>query len=447
MSNPLDTHAQAALAAARYGLGPAPGDLDRITGDPVGWLRNQLRGTPQLPSQLAGVPDTVERLARLMQARAEGNAAIDSLFREQGREWHLADLTARTAAAIETEAPFVERLVHFWSNHFTVSTTKLATVLCAVSYENEAIRPHVLGRFSDMLRAVAEHPAMLIYLDNAQSVGPDSRLGQRVDRGLNENLAREILELHTLGVDGGYGQQDVRALAEILTGWSIARQGEANPGAFRYRPFIHQPGDKILLGETYREGDQDEGIAALQALARHPATARHVSVKLARHFIADDPPVSVIDRLTGTYIATDGDLGAMAGTLVDLIDEIENPLGKVRSPHDYVVAAMRAFNGVDHSEKAVISMRLMGQMPFNAPSPAGWPDRAEGWIGPDALSKRIDWAVAVGQRMPAFVNPVRIAQNTIWPLASAESRFQIEAAPSVADGIALLLASPEFQRR
>lgn len=447
MSDPLDTQATAALAASRYGFGPKPGDLERIAGDHVGWLRNQLGGTPQLPHQLADVPATAARLAQLMQARSEGNAAVESLFREQGRTWHLADLTARTATAIESDTPFVERLVHFWSNHFTVSTSKIATALCAVSYENEAIRPHVFGRFDDMLRAVAEHPAMLLYLDNAQSVGPDSRLGQRVDRGLNENLAREILELHTLGVDGGYGQQDVRALAEILTGWSIAREGEANPGAFRYRPFIHQPGDKVLLGVTYREGDQNEGIAALQALARHPSTARHVSAKLARHFIADDPPASVIERLTGTYLSTDGDLGVIAETLVDLIDAIDNPLGKVRSPHDYVVAAMRAFNGVDHSEKAVISMRLMGQMPFNAPSPAGWPDQADGWIGPDALSKRIDWAVAVGQRMPAFVNPVRIARNTIWPLASSESRFQIEAAPSVADGIALLLASPEFQRR
>lgn len=447
MSGMLSAEARAALAAARYGFGPRPGDLAAIASDPTGWLRNQLRGSPDLPAALAGVEPAASRFAALLQARAQGNAAVDDLIRGPGRDWHMADLTARTAAAIETETPFIERLVHFWSNHFTVSTAKPALYVAAVSYENEAIRPHVLGRFGAMLRAVVGHPAMLIYLDNAQSIGPDSRLGQRAERGLNENLAREVLELHTLGVDGGYHQADVRALAEILTGWSVARESEPDTGSFRYRPFIHQPGDKTLLGVTYRENGQDEGIDALEALARHPSTARHVAMKLARHFIADDPPAASVDRLAETFQITDGDLGALAGVLVDLLDAIDDPLGKVRSPHDYIVAAMRAFDGVEHSEKAVLSMRLLGQFPFNAPSPAGWPDRAEDWIGPDALMKRIDWAVAVGQRMPAFVNPVRIGQNTIWPLASPESRFQVEAAPSVADGIALLLASPEFQRR
>lgn len=447
MSGTLGADAQAMLALGRYGFGAQPGDLDRVIPDPAGWLKEQLKGTPGVPAALAGLPPAAERLAALFAARAQSTGAIDQLIREQGRDWHVSDLTARMAAAVETETPFVERLVHFWSNHFTVSTVKPVLVVAAAGYEQEAVRPHVLGRFSDMLRAVTEHPAMLVYLDNAQSVGPDSQVGQRRDLGLNENLAREILELHTLGVDGGYSQADVRAFAEILTGWSVAREAEGAPGTFRFRPRIHQPGPKTLLGVTYGEDGQAEGIAALQALARHPATARHIATKLARHFLADDPPRAAIDRLAQTFLATDGDLRALSGVLVDLFDQIDDPLGKIRSPHDYVVAALRAFDGAEHARGGVLSLRVLGQFPFNAPSPAGWPDRAEDWLGPDALMKRIDWAVEVGRRMPAFVNPVRIARNTIWPLASAESRFQIEMAPSVADGIALMLACPEFQRR
>jgi uncharacterized protein (DUF1800 family) len=444
MSGSSGSEARAALALSRYGFGARPGDLARVAADPLGWLRSQLTGPPVAP---VAIGSTQERLAAVFAARGESTGAAETLIREQGRDWHLADLTARTAAAIESESPFIERLVHFWANHFTISTAKPVLMVAAAGYEQEAIRPHVLGRFGDMLRAVVEHPVMLIYLDNAQSVGPDSRVGERRDMGLNENLAREVLELHTLGVDGGYTQADVRAFAEILTGWSVAKEGDSDAGSFRYRPAIHQPGSKILLGTTYPEGGQDEGIAALDALSRHPATARHLAAKLAGHFIADEPPASAIDWLSAIFLATDGDLAAMAGALVDLFDQIPDPLGKVKTPHDLVIAALRAFDGADYAHGGVLSMRVMGHFPFSAPSPAGWPDRAEDWLGPDALMKRIDWAVEVGRRMPAFVSPVRIAQNTIWPLSSEASRFQIEMAPSVADGIALLLASPEFQRR
>ena len=368
-------------------------------------------------------------------------------LRENGRAWLRSDLRARTTAAIETSTPFVERLVHFWSNHFTISTTKPTLGVTAVSYENEAIRPHILGKFSTMLKAVIGHPAMLIYLDNAQSVGPDSRVGSRRDRGLNENLAREVLELHTLGVNGGYEQYDVRALAEILTGWSIARVDDTDSGGFMFRANIHQPGEKILLGHRYQEDGQGEALSALDALAVHTSTARHVATKLARHFIADAPPDGTIAELADAYLGSAGDLAVVSARLIELAVTIDDPLGKVKSPHDLVISTLRAFDAAAHAENGVASMRLMGQMPFAAPSPAGWPDHAVDWLGPDALMKRIDWAAAVGRRMPSVVDPVRIGSSTIWPIASDETRFLVTRAPSVADGVALLIASPEFQRR
>ncbi|MEZ5669167.1 MAG: DUF1800 domain-containing protein [Alphaproteobacteria bacterium] len=441
------TDVGAFLATTRYGLGPAPGDLDRVAPDPAGWLAGQLSAPPALPAALQGLDGSAARIRAVLEALDESAGRVQEFLREQGRDWHLADLTARTVAAVETATPFVERLVHFWSNHFTVSSTKPAIVVAAVAYENEAIRPHVLGRFADMLKAVVGHPAMLVYLDNAQSIGPDSRVGSRRGLGLNENLAREVLELHTLGVDGGYSQDDVRALAEMLTGWSIGRAGDGDVGSFRYRPIIHQPGDKTLLGVRYPEAGQDEAIAALDALARHPATARHLAAKLARHFVADDPPPAVVARLADVYLASDGSLAALAAELVALFASLADPLAKVKTPQDFVVATLRAFSAASRAEGGVVSLRLMGQFPFAAPSPAGWPDRAADWLGPDALRKRIDWAVEVGRRVPVLVSPVRIGRQTIWPVASAQTRFTVESAPSVADGVALLLASPEFQRR
>ena len=437
----------AQLAASRYGLGARPGELANLTTDPKGWLLAQISRTPSVPAPLSGLDSTASRLGAVLGARENGNEAVQQILRGQGRQWQMDDLRARTQAATETPTPFVERLVHFWSNHFTVSTTKPVLGVAAVGYETEAIRPHVLGRFSDMLKAAVGHPAMLIYLDNAQSVGPDSRVGIRRERGLNENLAREILELHTLGVDGGYGQDDVRALAEILTGWSIARGADPGSGAFLFRPNIHQPGDKTLLGLPIRENGQNEALDALEMLARHPSTANHVATKLVRHFVADDPPAAMVHDLAQRFISSSGDLAAVAEKLIGFIDWVEDPLGKLKSPHDLVISTLRAFDAAAYADGGVTSMRLMGQLPFTAPSPAGWPDRTLDWLGPDALMKRIDWAAEAGRRLASLSNPVAIGHGTIWPIASAETRFEVESAPNAAEGIALLIASPEFQRR
>ena len=246
-----------------------------------------------------------------------------------------ADALARFQRAARAEVGFAERLVHFWSNHFCISAAKGPLVRVAAGcFEREAIRPHVLGRFGAMLQAVESHPAMLAYLDNALSFGPNSPAGRNRNRGLNENLAREILELHTLGVDGGYTQADVTALARIITGWTFSgREGRlGEPGTFVFFPNGHEPGDHTLLGKAYAAGGVKQGEAALADLARRPATARHIAGKLARHFVADEPPPSLVDRLAKVFRETDGDLKAVAIALVDSDEAWTTPLAKMRTP-------------------------------------------------------------------------------------------------------------------
>ena len=235
---------------------------------------------------------------------ASAGAARDKLFADlgkRGRDLYLKEAAARTLAQIDTAQPLRERLVVFWSNHFTVSIVRPLVLGLAGAFEREAIRPNVTGRFHDLLLAVVRHPAMLLYLDNAGSIGPNSRLGQRQGKGLNENLARELLELHTLGVDGGYTQADVTSFARILTGWSVTGIKDRNPGTFRFRPFVHEPGEKIFMGQRFGPAGEEEGLQALEILSRHPSTARHVARQLAIHFIADDPPAPLVERLAVVY--------------------------------------------------------------------------------------------------------------------------------------------------
>src|SRR5216683_136684 len=255
-----------------------------------------------------------------------------------------AEALARLQRATIADCGFTERLVAFWSNHFCISANKgeLAR-MWAGSFEREAIRPHVLGRFGDMLKAVEQHPAMLFFLDNQQSLGPDSRAGQNRKRGLNENLAREIMELHTLGVGGGYSQEDVTSLARIITGWTFAgRQGQLGaPGSFVFNANAHQPGAQRLLGNTYENNGVAQGEAALADIARHPSTAKFIATKFARHFVADDPPPALVARLQDTFTKTDGDLKALTLALVDSEEAWRAPLTKVRSPYEFLVAAGR----------------------------------------------------------------------------------------------------------
>lgn len=358
---------------------------------------------------------------------------------------------ARLQRATLVECGFTERLVVFWSNHFCISASKgeLARIW-AGAFEREAIRPRVLGRFADMLKAIEQHPAMLFFLDNQQSLGPDSRAGQNRKRGLNENLAREIMELHTLGVDGGYTQHDVTSLARIITGWTFAgRQGQLGaPGSFVFNVNAHQPGPQILLGKTYGQAGLAQGEAALADLARHPSTANFIAAKFVRHFVADDPPPSLVARLRDIFLRTDGDLKALAMALVDSDEAWTAPLTKMRSPYDFLVASGRLLARVPEDPSRYLNgLNLLGQPLWSPAGPNGFPDTNAAWAAPEGMKLRLDIAAQIGSRLGNNIDPLDLLEFAAADAASIETRRTIERAESRQQALALLLMSPEMQRR
>lgn len=514
--------ASKATAANRFGLGARPGELDRA-GDGRQILLAQLREPPSLAEfrDLPGSAATLQREyeqqranranrnsetpstshkpgmaassdalpestmttpgmdaapARRRRAAAERVASTpndptdrepanpaDAMRRELRRQ-QLAEFAARYRHAASTDAPFVERLTQFWSNHFAVSIDKGNARLYAGSMEREAIRPHVLGRFEDLLLAVESHPAMLRYLDNAASIGDDSRAAQRAQRasggngdkprrGLNENLAREILELHTLGVDGGYRQDDVIELARAITGWSTPgrRDAQTIDTSFVFRANAHEPGARRVLGRSYADGGVEQGRAVLADLARHPATARHLSFKLARHFVADEPPPALVERMAQAYLRDDGDLRALYRSLIES-DEAWSPAArKFKTPNDFVISALRAGElPVGNEARALIGLLAsLGQPVFTPRSPAGFPDTAADWSNPDGLFKRIQAAQLFAARVDAQAStPYQRAVSVLGSDAvNGDFAIGLRRAGSASEGYSLLFASPAFQWR
>ncbi|GAC1333151.1 MAG: DUF1800 family protein [Bradyrhizobium sp.] len=358
---------------------------------------------------------------------------------------------ARLQRAVIANCGFTERLVGFWSNHFCISATKgeLARIW-AGSFEREAIRPHVLGRFADMLRAVEQHPAMLFFLDNQQSLGPDSRAGQNRKRGLNENLAREIMELHTLGVGGGYSQEDVTSLARIITGWTFAgRQGQLGaPGNFAFNANAHQPGPQRLLGRSYADHGVAQGEAALVDIARHPSTAKFIATKFARHFVADDPPPALVARLDSVFRKSDGDLRALTTALVDSDEAWQAPLTKMRSPYEFMVAAGRLLAQIPDDPGPYLGrLNLLGQPLWSPAGPNGFPDTNAAWAAPEGMKLRLDVSAQLASRLGGAIDPRDLLELVAADAASPETRHTIERAESRQQALALLLMSPEFQRR
>ncbi len=422
-----------AHALVRFGLGRRGAEAPP-SGDPADWLLGQL----QDPGPDAPAPSLAEGLSALRFDRDEkpkpGQARSRPLF--------IRDAQAQIANALTTPTPFHERLVWFWTNHFTVSARRGQCAALIGPFVAEAIRPHVAGRFGDMLLAVMRHPAMLLYLDNAASIGPDSVAGRRGKRGLNENLARECLELHTLSPASGYTQEDVTSFAAILTGWSIDLK--QSPPGFRFRPAAHEPGPQTLMGRSFPEGEAG-GVAALAFLAQHPATHRHLATKLARHFVADDPPPDSVRRIEGALRDTRGDLGAAAAAVVR-IEAAWRPGTKVRAPTDYLVAAMRALDVIEAPLPTLGALRLLGQPQWAAPQPDGWPDRAADWAAPEAMMRRIDVAYAIAGRAGAR-DAAALADVALGPLLRPATLQAMDRAGSRREALALLLSSPEFQRR
>ncbi len=443
----------AAIAFNRFGLGRRPDEA--VPADPLSWLRGQLSAPD--PTPLQGLADTGAALRVVsdridaQQARKQAQAGMapetaptgepkpaNPIFALAKRESH--DFLGR---ALVTPAPFRERLVWFWANHFTIAARTQIPAACCGAFVREAIRPHVTGRFADMLLAVMRHPAMLAYLNQEHSAGPDSPAGQRRHAGLNENLARESLELHTVTPASGYTQADVTNYAKILTGWSVSVREE--PRGFVFRPNLHQPGTMEVMGQAWPEGEQG-GIAILAWLGTHPATYRHLAEKLVRHFAADEPAPGDVRRIETVLRDTRGDLGAASAALVEL-PAAWVPAAKLRTPQDFAVACLRAVGATPDSAPNLVQVVAgLGQGAFQAPFPIGWPDRAADWAGPEAMLERVDYASALSGR-PASLAPEELGHGVLGPLLGADTLGQIRAAGSRRDGLTLLLASPEFQRR
>ena len=483
---------EAAVALHRFGFGPRAGSIATLASDPRGALLseldrpnigqiasaglltsgqisrtafefNQERQAKQRVEAKRKEAEKQEAAKRAAEVAAVDNAGMEKSMEAKSmeaaapaappnpppqtpmRENFIREAKAHYDAAINAEIGFVERLVWFWSNHFCVNAD--GTVM-AGAYEREAIRPHVLGRFIDMLLAAESHPAMLIYLDNAQSTGPNSVAGIMRNRGLNENLAREILELHTLGVRTVYTQEDVTSFAKVITGWSILTT-DTNPhhgGEFLYHPRMHEPGAQTVLGKSYRDTGQEQGRAVLTDLARHPATATHIATKLARHFIADEPPPVLVERLTRRFTETEGDLWEVSKALVAAPESWTPERAKIKRPSEWHVAMRRAagFSGGAPGPMLQGANRL-GEPLWRPPAPKGFSDHNDAWL--DGLAHRLDSANAFAQNTAERLDPNAVMETALGPLASPTTRQAVARAESKAQALTFVLMAPEFQRR
>ncbi len=367
-----------------------------------------------------------------------GPGIPQQLFREEAK--------ARFDAAFQAKLGLNERLVWFWSNHFCVSADKGQVRAICGAFEREAIRPHIRGKFADMLMAVESHPAMLIYLDNARSMGPNSQAGLRQRKGLNENLAREILELHTLGVDGGYSQDDVTSFAKVITGWTVVPAREELGGEFLYNLRMHEPGSHRVLGRDFPAGAVEQGRSVLLALARHPATAKHVSRKLVRHFVSDNPPPALVDRLAKRFLETDGDLKEVTRMLIASDEAAEAPRGKLRPPGEWLIGIQRLTGTMpDEINPLMNAHNILGQPLWRPPAPKGFSDDAAAWL--DGIAARLDIANQVSRRLSAQMDVRALAEDAFGPLLSKDTQQTLARAESQPQAAALLLMSPEFQRR
>ena len=474
----------ASIALNRFGIGARPGESP--PGDPKGWLLGQFDRFEPRPAAIAAVADSHAVAAALTDAadqarRLRGDsgrkrqangadpaaaAARDALDtgRRDARRAYVAAVGARMESALATPAPFVERMVWFWANHFAVSIDKGGMVGFAGPFEFEAIRPHVLGSFGAMVNAVERHPAILLYLDQARSIGPDSALGRRIaargrrKAGINENLGREAMELHTLGVRTGYSQADVTEFARALTGWTVAGRGNGfgaqfagdagRPGDFVFAGRLHEPGVRTIMGKRYAQAGERQAQAVLDDLVASPATAKHIAFKLARHFAGDSPPQPLVDRLAATYLGTKGDLPSLYRALIDSPEAWAPAPAKFKTPWEWSVSSLRAI-GTEKVKPKMIDgiLNQLGQPVWKPGSPAGYDDIAASWAGPDAILRRVEAARRLVGPAAGALDARRLAA-TLYPAAvSATTGEQLARAESPAQALALLLVAPESMRR
>jgi uncharacterized protein (DUF1800 family) len=470
-------------ALNRFGLG-ANIHQDGLGSDPRGWLKQQLNRT-EPPQILADLPNSLSYL-RQQQAYREQQAAAkraqsapesdnSSLLKKElqqkvakpnkkiagganfFREITQKEISMRMQHAITTENDFNERLSYFWSNHFAVSIDKRTASLYAAPMEREAIRPNLNTSFSEMLLAVTQHPAMLLYLDNVRSVGESSKFAYAKKKnpkratGLNENLAREILELHTVGVKGGYSQTDVTEFARALTGWSIPG-GQRLAGAstaFQFNAASHEPGNRRVLGKDYRANGIEQGRMILRDIAVQPATAHHLALKLARHFVSDTPPAAMVERMTAAYLKHQSQLEPMYHAMIDS-DEAWSPQArKFKTPLDFVISAFRS-SGISlqgHERQVYSFLERMGHLPFMSRSPEGYADTMADWSGPDALFKRLQAASSLAEWAPRNISAFDVAKRSLGNALDKETTTAIQRAESSHQALSIVVACPAFQWR
>ncbi|MDR3474535.1 MAG: DUF1800 domain-containing protein [Devosia sp.] len=472
------------LAFSRFGLGPRPGDLSAIGPDAKAALIAELADPTALfiaDADLPGTVDAYTQVRQFQQARKmakQASAAPSAMAAGAGsmsamsnglpaatidkhgkltvpgvmspQDLMNAEIAARLDRVRATAIGFGERLVGFWANHFAVQAAADEVVRgLAGAFEREAIRPYVLGKFGDMALAATQHPAMLMSLNNATSIGPNSPQGKRSGKGLNENHARELMELHTVGVDAGYAQADVTSFAKVLTGWTFGRAENAPEiyGRFVFRPQAHEPGPQTVMGKTYPQKGLDQGLAVIADLAAHPATAQHIALQLARYFVADAPAPTLVKRLADTFRQSGGDLRAVTLALVNAPEAWSAPADKLRLPQEFLWSAVRALD-LDSTPNFVNrTLADLGQPLWNPPSPQGFKDDAATWLAPDAMTTRLDTAELMAAEARGSGDPRQLAADLLGTTLSADTRTAIDRAESRTQAIALLLMSPEFQRR
>ena len=482
MTVTISKMSSAAIALNRFGLGAQA--QNALPADPKKWLIDQLLVYEAKPAAWATQANTKALLAdiaaqKLKKAQFDEVAkkAANKRIADEARSEYFSAVNRRVDSALTTNTPFVERLVHFWANHFAISADKAGLNDLAGAYELEAIRPHVLGNFKDMLFAVEKHPAMLIYLDQTKSVGPNSKSGRFSQkktpdklRGLNENLAREILELHTLGVRGGYSQNDVTEFARAMTGWRVDEgksnqapmQNKSNTGkkikdidsptpsinGFVFQPAVHEPGSRTILGKTYAQSGIEQAEAVLTDLAKHAATATFIATKLARHFVSDNPPASLIDKLSAAYSQNNGNLTAVYTVLINAEESWQPAPAKFKTPWEWLISALRGIGKPDLKNLNIGQMlNQLGQSVWKPRSPAGFDDIAATWAAPNALLRRVEMAQRLAGNMGDKVDARALADKLLVGSISAETKTAIERAESATTALALLLVCPEFLRR
>ncbi len=484
----LNDRQRALHALNRLAFGPRPGEVDAVMKDGVDrWIERQLHpeGIPDraVEARIAALPTMTLSNAQIVKtyyepvlmARKKANAEGKSgdLEKEEVRRELMRDIpmnqrpqvvmnelvAQRILRAAESDRQLNEVMVDFWMNHFNIFSGKGLDRFLLTSYERDVIRPHIWGRFEDLLMATAKSPAMLFYLDNARSMAaPENRpvmqqrgfggrfgFGRRAmmqraqfqgkEGGLNENYAREIMELHTLGVDAGYTQKDVTELARVLTGWSISRErdGSGEGAAFVFRPQMHDAGAKIVLGIRFAPGGGiEEGERMIHVLAHQPATAHRIALKLCQRLVADEPPPALVDRVAKKFLMTDGDLRQTVRAVIES-PEFWDPASyraKVKSPFEYTISAVRAVNAqITDPAPIARALQQIGEPLYGAQPPTGYSDKADVWINTGALMNRLNFALSLASnKLPGVHGDVVALMQALIPAGqAADASHSVEA--------------------